>query len=442
MKLQGKFALYNAVIKIVIILLIGILMPVLISKVVLNHIDRQLTDKKEKFIHNLSRNEIAGVTDSLYSSYNILKEEFIQLSAIPNEKYRENRELFIQEDRVIENETAPFRILQYEFSYEGHPYLLEIGNSMSEIRELNETIRYFTILGLVVILFITAIFDIAFTRFLLRPFYKIIDLRLKTAGSPEEFNFDKIPTDTADFRQLDESIRELMTRISDQFRNQKQFTANVSHELLTPISIVYSRIENILLLNELDEALSDKLHGSLKVLNRLKKMVNSLLLISKIENEQYHKNDLIRLRKLVTAVLEETEDRRQEKKIRVDLQLQQDIHVVANESLLHTLFFNLINNAIKYNRQEGTIRISDQTDEQGYSISVADTGIGMDAGELERIFRRFEKLDTRREDSFGLGLTIAQSIAGFHHIRMEVSSEPGKGSVFRLYFPAEGLSRP
>ncbi len=428
MKLQGKFALYNAVIKIVIILLIGTLLPMLISKVVLNHIDRQLTDKKEKFIHNLSRNEIAGVTDSLYSSYNILKEEFIQLSAIPNTKYRENRELFIQENRVIENETAPFRILQYEFSYEGHPYLLEIGNSMSEIRELNETIRYYTILGLVVILFITAIFDIAFTRFLLRPFYKIIDLRLKTAGSPEEFNF--------------EEIRELMTRVGDQFRNQKQFTANVSHELLTPISIVYSRIENILILNELDEALSDKLHGSLKVLNRLKKMVNSLLLISKIENEQYHKNDLIRLRKLVTAVLEETEDRREEKKIRVNLRLEQDMHVIANESLLHTLFFNLINNAIKYNRQEGTIRISDQVDEQGYSIFIADTGIGMDAGELERIFKRFEKLDTRREDSFGLGLAIAQSIAGFHRIRIEVSSEPGGGSMFRLYFPAESLSRP
>jgi signal transduction histidine kinase len=109
----------------------------------------------------------------------------------------------------------------------------------------------------------------------------------------------------------------------------------------------------------------------------------------------------------------------------------------VNKFLLFNLFFNLINNAIKYNKKGGDIKITGRTGGKLFIVDVADTGVGISPERIPHIFNRFKKFSqSLQQDSFGLGLPIVKSIADFHRIQIEIISEPGVGSNFRLIFPA------
>ena len=193
--------------------------------------------------------------------------------------------------------------------------MLEIGVAIESVKELKSIIKKFTIVVLIIALVLTLVSDLVFTKFLLAPFYQIIDRKLIKVNDPMNFDYGKIKTTTQDFELLDDSISSLMKKISNLFILEKQFIANVSHELLTPISIISSRLENILLHEELSEGSENKMHASLKTLNRLKAIINSLLLISKVENNQYAKADMVMIAAVVMEIREELEDRIDEKQL-------------------------------------------------------------------------------------------------------------------------------
>ena len=103
---------------------------------------------------------------------------------------------------------------------------------------------------------------------------------------------------------------------------------------------------------------------------------------------------------------------------------------------MFNMVFNLINNAIKYNRDNGEIKVAVVRESDSWTVKIIDTGIGIGAEDLPFIFNRFKKLRASlKQDSFGLGLPIVQSIAAFHEIRVEVQSEKDHGSVFKLILP-------
>ncbi len=111
--------------------------------------------------------------------------------------------------------------------------------------------------------------------------------------------------------------------------------------------------------------------------------------------------------------------------------------VKVNKFLLFNLFFNLINNAIKYNHENGEIKITAVRENNVFIVNISDSGIGISTDELPYIFNRFKKFrQSLQQDSFGLGLPIVKSIAGFHQVKIEVVSEKDKGSTFKLIFPA------
>jgi signal transduction histidine kinase len=228
-----------------------------------------------------------------------------------------------------------------------------------------------------------------------------------------------------------------MKKISNLFILEKQFIANVSHELLTPISIISSRLENILLHEELSEGSENKMHASLKTLNRLKSIINSLLLISKVENNQFNKSDVVMLAGVIKEIHEELEDRMLEKQLKFTNHLKYIYSIQGNRPLMHTLLFNIINNSIKYNHPKGNITIIDELTDDIYSITITDTGAGMDQKQIESAFNRFEKLDTDEKESYGLGLAIVKSITAFHDIKVKIDSVKDQGTSVKLIFNRE-----
>ncbi|RZK03344.1 MAG: HAMP domain-containing histidine kinase, partial [Flavobacterium sp.] len=269
--------------------------------------------------------------------------------------------------------------------------------------------------------------------FLLKPFYSIIDKKINLVNDPSHYNYDNIPTNTDDFRILDDSINSLMRKINTLFALEKQFIANVSHELLTPISILSTRFENMLNTPEIPIEHENKIYASLKTLNRLKVIINSLLLISKVENNQYLKTEEISLKQEIEDIYEDLEDRISDKNITYTSNINEDFLFIGNKALIHTLFINIINNAIKYNIDGGSLSIIGKKDHNRYVLTVTDTGLGMTNELVKNAFDRFKRGNTE-ENGFGLGLAIVESIAKFHKIDIDITSEEHKGTSISLMF--------
>ncbi|MES2456676.1 MAG: HAMP domain-containing sensor histidine kinase [Bacteroidota bacterium] len=436
MRLQFKLALYNTLTKVAIITILGLLILVSINRISIHHIQQRLLQKKSKLIANLSNVEINDLLTQqrTFTDYNLLKEEYIILTQIQTQN-SPARPHFSQAAREIEGQEEQYQILTADFSYEGKRYRLELGETISTIAQLEHTISVFTFGVLFAAIVLTLISDLAFTRYLLTPFYRIIDQKLNKVNDPISFNYQPVKTGTEDFKILDESISILMKRITTLFLTEKEFIANVSHELLTPISVLNSRLENLLNDELLSPEGENKLFACLKTLSRLKSIINSLLLISKVENHQYLKSDTVSVTETVNEVYEELEHRLLMMELKLEIDLQEDFLFRANRSLIHILISNVLSNAIKYNVASGKIKISGILQKDGYELSVADTGIGMEEQELTTAFTRFEKLRSKREDSYGLGLAIVRSIADFHQIKTSVTSLKNKGTTVRLHFP-------
>lgn len=436
MKLQIKLALYNTLTKLAIIVLTGLLILFSLENITYAHLSARLENKKDVFIKNLSSKEISQILSQQqsFTNYNILKEEFIFLKAITYQPGRQATESFSTQKRTIEKSTDNYLILTYRFNFGNHSYLLEIGDTLDTIMQLKQTIKEFTLLVLVAALLLTLLIDLIFTKYLLAPFYRIIDRKLIKVNDPMNFDYEKIETSTQDFRLLDDSISSLMKKIANLFILEKQFIANVSHELLTPISIISSRLENILVSEELKEDSENKIFASLKTLNRLKSIINSLLLISKVENNQFDKNDAIPIADVLAEVMLELEDRLEDKHIVVNNRMEYLYTIKGNQSLVHTLLFNIINNAIKYNQEAGSIIITDHLYHNVYTLEIADTGTGMSDQQIEKAFNRFEKLDTDEKESYGLGLAIVKSISAFHDIKIRIKSVKDSGTEIKLSF--------
>lgn len=435
MKLHSKFAVYNTLSKIVIILVFVIIMPLVIKEVAIINTDRQLQTKREQVLFILENEGISsfieeGSTDG-YGSYNLLKEEFISLEETDSALHLNVIE---NSPRMVDGEVVDYRVLSYTFTAEGKQYVLEVAKSLSTIHEIESTLRRFALITLAIISLVTILIDIAFTKYLLRPLKAII-AKLRATKDPASFTFRSVATSTADFQYLDDTIHDMMNRIEVVFLKERQFISNVSHELLTPISIVQGKLENLLGNENLDEDAALRLADAQKTITRLKNIIRALLLISKIENDQYVLQDTVSVISLIDDVTREIDERLEAKEIVLNKESIQD-HTLdkCNASLLHTMLFNLMNNAIKYNREGGSIIISGYHTEAGYTLKIRDTGIGIEPGNIPFIFDRFRRLHKTDNESFGLGLPIVQTIANLHNIKIDVSSIPGNGSTFSLTF--------
>lgn len=440
MKIKHQLTIFSIINKLVIILILWFLLPLLVEKVVYSHIDKSLLEKNQKFVQHLDKEEINDFlirkdTAETYASFSTLHSEFLQLYQIRNGQGHPNS-FYKNENRIIEEEENNYRILYFDFTYENCNYRLEIGNSLSEIEDLIYVIRIFILIVLIASILVTFFSEAVFIEYLLKPFNKIINAKIKYINDPDSFDFTPVETYSDEFKELDEGLNLMMIRIQEVFNKEKQFIANVSHELLTPIALLKNRFENLIQNKSLDNQAIDKVASSLKTLDVLKKIINNLLLISKIENNQYHANETIDIRQLLQELVEEFDDRIKDKNIQVRFDVDKPIVIKGNKALLHVMFFNLIGNAIKYNKTNGILIFSDALVDGNHTVVISDTGFGMTQDQLLHIFDRFARMNFN-QDGQGLGLAITKSIAQFHHIGIDVTSEINKGSSFRLLFPSD-----
>lgn len=435
MKLSSKLILFITGSKLAIVLLFVISLPFLVDEIVSEYITYSLRTQQDKVIRIVNKNGIDYYLqgDNSYGSYTMLKEEYIALEpAAANSRI----DTIKTAQRVVERDTLNYRILMHTFNFQHRNYLLEIGKTTSSINQYSKPLQRIALYVLMGLIVLSLIFDLLFTRVLISPLGKIIKSKLINRKFPFKDQPSPVQTSTQDFKYLDQSLILLMEQINEAFEKEREFTANASHELMTPISILQNKMENMIGDEQLDDDAVIRIADMMKTLDRLKKISGSLLLISRIENEQFVKSDTVLPLQLITEVLNEISHRLEQKELRIGLNLNETITLKqVNHDLLFQLCYNLINNAIKYNVKNGSIEISDElSPKTGYTLSIKDTGIGITTEELPFIFDRFRKTNLNENVGYGLGLSIVKSIALYHGIGIKVSSEPGKGTTFILHF--------
>ena len=440
MKLQTKLALFNLLSKLVFSALFIGFLPLIIERINTRQTDNELINKREEVIDLITEVGIepfiTSGTEEGFGSYNILKEEFISL---------ERRDLtedwnFIEvTQRLIDDEEIDYRVLNYSLRIDGQTYLLEIGKSLSSMTYAARNIRRVILVFLAIFIATTLISDLLYTARILRPL-RIITGRLKETSSPSLISAEPVITSTKDFVQLDRTLREMMRKIEDLFRKEKEITVNISHELMTPVSVLRSKLENMLLRENLDPAIETGIEESLRTLHRLKTLVNSLLMIARIESRQYLKEETVELVSILNEVVEELAPIADDAGVAITLDCDRRFSLSnANRSLLFSMFYNVVNNAVKNTPDSGRIEISGKESEGRFEVSVCDTGRGMSQEQLDKLFSRFSTRLDPAGDSTGIGLAITKSIADFHDIAVRVLSEPEKGTQFFFFFRLNSL---
>jgi len=443
MRLELKLALINALSKIGIFFILFILLQQFIDKRVLLHTDHDLIKMKDKTMAIVNKIGIKSFLDiekdSVYASYNMLKDEYITIDL--DTQRRVGLTLFSNDARIIEDEEFDYRILNYTFEVGHQYYSLEIGKNIQLIYGLNKTLKNISLTIILAVLLITIIFDIGINKYLLYPLNRMIIPKLKTITNPESFDYSEIDTSTSDFVYLNSALNDLMHKVTNILKNQKKFTADVSHELFTPISIMQSKLENLLASGNLPEQFVANIIDQQNYLNRLQQIIKALLLIARIENDQFAKNEIVKVRELIEEIILNIEDRAEVKNITIENLVRPDESLAnVNKSLLYILLFNLISNAIKYNNEGGWIRITAFKTESDFCIELRDNGIGIDPDQISSIFDRFKRVDPASGEGHGLGLSIVNSIVRFHYGTIDVKSVKGEGSVFNVRFPLKKVN--
>lgn len=435
-RLGTKLTLFNLLSKLAITAVFFALLPFIVERINTLQTDYDLIQKREqvlKLIESIGIEPfITTDTGNEFGSYNILKEEFISLEKID---LKEDWNFIEIASRKIENETIDYRVLNYSFKIDKDTYLLEIGRSLGSIKHTEKNTRKVILLFLFFIIVITLFSDFLYTRRILRPL-KLIIQKLRNTSSPSLFDNSPVQTSTYDFIQLDNTIRDLMHKIEELFQKEKETTVNISHELLTPISIIRSKLENLLLQNRMDDNSTEKIEESLRTLTRLSTLVNSMLLITRIESSQYLKEDTFPLNDLLNEIDEEISPVASNSGIKITKEFTDNLTISkANRSLLFSMLFNVVNNAVKNSDPDGEIKIKSFNISGSHKVIISDNGRGMTHDQLNTVFSRFKTKLNTEEEGTGIGLAITKSIADFHNIKVSVESSIHQGTTFIFSFP-------
>ena len=238
-----------------------------------------------------------------------------------------------------------------------------------------------------------------------------------------------------EIRLLASSFDNMLDRLEDAFRKERQFTDDASHELRTPVALIRSEAEYMLMLCR-DKALCEEIDEIINQCDRMTGMLNQLLTLARSDSGRYEaKFEYLNLSQLCDVLCSSMEGSADEKGLTLTKHITENLYIEADESLVIRALSNLISNALKYTDKGGCVDVSLEDGGSDVILRVCDTGTGISAGDLPHIFDRFYQADPSRSGGgSGLGLSIVSWICSVHRTTCTVESTEGKGSVFSVKF--------
>lgn len=289
---------------------------------------------------------------------------------------------------------------------------------------------------LAITILLSIIFVLISTKYLVSPISKLTRAteKLSKGKFPVKLEInrkDEIGKLATSFTHMAEQLEKL-----DEMKNE--FISNISHDIQSPLSSIKG-YANLLKKSTLSE--EEKIQYVTIInneINRLSSLTKQLLLLASLDRgEGFLKRETYPLSGQLREIIFNHQWAINEKGIMIHYSLP-DVDVYADPSLLYNVWENLLTNAIKYNKENGTIHVSVAEDDDVIEVCFQDAGIGLSEDDKKRVFERFYREDssrTRTIEGTGLGLSIVSSIVALHDGHIEVESEKGTGSTFKIYLP-------
>ncbi len=246
--------------------------------------------------------------------------------------------------------------------------------------------------------------------------------------------------DTGDeVSRLAQTFDRMIDKLDESFEKEKRFTANASHELRTPVSVIMAASEDALNGEHSVKDYQDALTTILSESKKMRGMISKLLMLSKGDEASLkYAFENIDLGLLIEGVVEEMLEYAKQKNILISYGYKEDVMIKADQTLIIRLVMNLLDNAIKYSNENSQIEVFLNKKKDCAEIVVKDCGIGIPTQELDKIFNRFYRVDKSRSgEGIGLGLPLVKHIVDIHKGSISVKSELSVGTKFTVRLPFE-----
>lgn len=296
-----------------------------------------------------------------------------------------------------------FRGLKSYAEIDGQPYFITIETNVEESDETFMAITLVTAGFLIILVLGFMVLNRRISKSSWQPFYETL-LQLRSFDLSRSKGLELEKSNILEFEELNESLQKLVERNLAVYQQQKAFTENASHELQTPIALLKSKLDLLLQEKEISPEISEIINGIEAPLSRLSRINKNLLLLAKVENQQFEELEEIDIKSAMTFCISLFEDYAENQQIRIHNDIREKHFVQANPFLLETLLNNLVSNAIRHNSEKGSLILKLSNG----MLSIYNSGDS--ALQEDSLFKRFST-STSNKISSGLGLAIVKEIA-------------------------------
>lgn len=320
----------------------------------------------------------------------------------------------------------------------GLGYRVEVGASTAAIDTMLHHLLFQLLIGLPIVVLVGIGGGFLLVGRALAP----VDLITRKAEQITHHNLSErlpVPRTADELERLSVALNLMIARLEEAVLNSKRFVADASHELRTPLTALRAELENLVPGRELAPEMRDTLGSLLEEVERLAKIVERLFALSRLDSGEAQVNRMrFDLAELATTTADQMNLLAEDKGIQVSCEVGPQVMVEGDRARLKQVIVNLLDNAIKYTGDGGSVQLKVHALKDVALLEVVDSGVGIPAEALPHVFDRFFRVDKARgrdPGGSGLGLSIVKSICAAHGAEVEVESATNQGSCFRVRLP-------
>lgn len=420
MKLLKKTNRYFIGVSSLIFCLGGILFYFLFLGIIDNDLTIKLHERKDYYLKQLEKSDSL----ILYQRYSANMLGIRRIKKLVNETESLNDTSIFD---VVENKAIVYRQLSFQKEVQGNPYLIQVRRATIVHEPVVEGVIILEVLLFVAFVLGLTITNNEISKKIWKPFYSALDkithYKVDLAQSMQ------LPRTSIDeFDELSSAIEKMSLKIHHEFNIQKEFSENASHEIQTPLAIVRNKLE-VLMQSSLKKEQIELINSVMVAINRLSKLNEALIILSKIENRQFHNVASINVAEVIDRIIDGLDELLKLKSISIVTNYVELPSITMNPYLCEILLENLILNSVKHNIVGGKINISLGNN----ALGITNTG-ELSEVKAERLFQRFVKSKTNSQ-SLGLGLSIVKAVCETYLFQIKYAVEESMHTVTVLFEP-------
>lgn len=337
-----------------------------------------------------------------------------------------------------DSDEVTFRVRVFSIPLANEEYIIQIARPMEKLQEEISDLLISIGIGLILYSILLIFLGYFAAGRILKP---ITDINALAREISDKTLDKRIPlgTNQDEIHALSSSLNKMFDRLQNSFERQKEFITNAAHELKTPIAMQRLFLGEALQRRDLPPDFMARLNCQSEILLRMERLVKNLLDLSALQRQETCELTQIDLARLLSTLLAEFKEIFQAKGIDLRVDLEDPVRLSGDEDKLRRMLINLIDNAIRYNREEdGEIRINLKVKNQKVLFEIYNSGKGIPDAELDRVFEQFYRVEKSRSSSSGgsgLGLTIVRRIVELHHGHISITSEQDSWTRIQIILP-------